>query len=87
MLFQVGKKAAEVDRSRLSLYHYLRLLRFFSVARAGKSGHFADTLSSGLIQNLAIEAEFLHHFFVSSFWPKSFRREKPDFLAARLLRE
>lgn len=60
---------------------------FFSVARAGKSGHFADTLSSGLIQNLAIEAEFLHHFFVSSFWPKSFRREKPDFLAARLLRE
>lgn len=43
----------------------------------------------GLIQNLAIEAEFLHHFFLcfSSFWPKSFRREKPDFLAARLLRE
>lgn len=46
----------------------------------------------GLIQNLAIEAEFLHHFFLcfSSFWPKSFRREnlifsRPDFFAKKKL--
>lgn len=40
MLFQVGKKAAEVDRSRLSLYH--RVSVFFELFfRAGKSGHFA----------------------------------------------
>lgn len=40
------KKAAEVDRSRLSLYHTISVsFAFFSVARAGKSGHFADTLS------------------------------------------
>lgn len=89
------KKAAEVDRSRLSLYHTISVsFAFFSVARAGKSGHFADTLSreggpypepsdwSGIFASLFL--------CFSSFWPKSFRREnlifsRPDFFAKKKL--
>lgn len=80
-----------IDRDSHSITLSPSRLRFFRSLELAKVAtlqtHFRGR--GGLIQNLAIEAEFLHHFFLcfSSFWPKSFRREKPDFLAARLLRE
>lgn len=88
------KKAAEVDRSRLSLYHtisvsfafFFRSLELAKVATL--QTHFRGR--GGLIQNLAIEAEFLHHFFCASlpfgqsrFVAKNLIFSRPDFFAKK----
>lgn len=49
---------------------------FFELAKVATLQH---TFERDLIQNLATEAEFAALLFFSSFWPKSFRREKPAF--------
>lgn len=49
---------------------------FFELAKVATLQH---TFERDLIQNLATEAEFAALLFFFSFWPKSFRREKPAF--------
>lgn len=85
LLRWIDRDSHSITLSPSRLRYFFRSLELAKVATL--QTHFRGR--GGLIQNLAIEAEFLHHFFLcfSSFWPKSFRREKPDFLAARLLRE